>query len=311
MSGDGVRVSVDELIRLRQQAQGIALDNLRQVSASAPGQPRSRFRGRGMDFQEFRAYQPGDDIRTMDWRVTARTGRPHVKIYHEERERPVIVLVDLSPSLFFGTRRALKSVVAVRAATLLGWAAVARGDRLGAFLFSEHTHHEIPPAGGQHSVLQLIRDFVTWSDPDRPRDSRRQGSLGAALKRLRRVARPGSLVVLLSDFYSLDADTDSHLTHLRQHNDVLACQIWDTLELTPPPPGHYGITDGTASGVLDMTSGQARQQYEDYFLAHHLRVRELMRQRGVPLLRLATHEDVADSLRRGLSGARASGRRRA
>lgn len=300
MNGDGVRVSVEELIRLRQQAQGIALDNLRRVSANAPGQPRSRFRGRGMDFQEFRAYQPGDDIRTMDWRVTARTGRPHVKVYQEERERPVIVLVDLSPSLFFGTRQAFKSVIAVRAATLIGWAAVGRGDRIGAFLFSEHTHHEISPAGGQHGVLRLIRDFVTWSDPDTPRDSRRQGSLGAALKRLRRVARPGSLVVLFSDFYSLDADTDSHLTHLRQHNDVLACQVWDPVELTPPPPGRYGITDGITTGVLDTSSAQSRQQYEAYFLDHHLRVRELMRKRGVPLLRLATHDDVADSLRRGL-----------
>jgi len=300
----GVHVNVDELIRLRLKAKGLNLETRRRAQATNSGVHHSRFRGRGIDYLESRNYQAGDDIRNMDWRVTARTGRAHTKLYQEERERPVITMVDLSPSMFFGTRVAFKSVVAAQAATLLGWSTVTNGDRIGAFLFGgagRRSHHEIPPTGGRRGVLRMIRDLVEWTRPEAQVGSLGQDGLGEALRRVRRVARPGSLVFIFSDFYSADEDTERHLTHLRQHNDVVACQIWDRLELSPPPPGRYGISDGRQLGLLDTSGAEFRQRYEDYFAEHHLHIRNLLTRRGVSLLRLATDEDVADSLRRGLA----------
>jgi uncharacterized protein (DUF58 family) len=254
-----------------------------------------------MDYQETRSYQPGDDIRNMDWRVTARAGRPHTKLYQEERERPVVVVVDLGPSMFFGTRNAFKSVVAVRAAALIGWATVGNGDRIGALLFNG-THHELAPKAGRPGVLRLIRQLVATSEPALGDGLQSQrGGLSEALQRLRRVARPGSLVAILSDFYSLDEVSGNHLSRLRRHNDVIAVQIFDPLEQAPPPPGRYGISDGGRRSVLDTRSRSQREAYAAYFVGHHRRVREDMAKWAIPLIGLRTDQDMVATLCLGLA----------
>ncbi len=301
------QASLDELIALRQQASKLDLSRRQAARAQLAGGHASHFRGRGMDYQESRIYQPGDDIRSMDWRVTARTGRPHTKLYQEERERPVVLCVDLNPGMFFASRGALKSVVAARAASLIAWAAAAHGDRIGALLFNGD-HHELPPRGGKHGVLRLIRQLVAQSDPlenfQRPLHP---PGLNAALARLRRVSRPGSLIFLLSDFYGInygvDEETGKHLMRLRQHNDVIAIQVVDALELAPPPPARYGVSDGRHTGILDTRSATARKAYSDFFSQHHRALQELMRSRAIPLLQLSTDDDVASILRRQLGAA--------
>ena len=303
-----VHASSDELVRCRLQARDLRLDSRQAARSAITGVHASRFRGRGMDYQESRVYQPGDDIRSMDWRVTARSGHAHVKLYQEERERPVVVMIDLGPGMFFATRGAFKSVIAARAAALIGWAAIQNGDRIGALLFNGG-HHEIRPLGGQRGVLRLIRELVTATDPapdlaqamtDRAINTD-SSHLNEALLRLRRVARPGSLVFILSDFYAINADTKRYLRDLRQHNDIVACQIVDALELQPPAPGRYAISDGVHTGLLDTRSAARRAAYTEYFASHHRAVRDLMRQCAVHLHRIATTDDVARTLRHGLA----------
>ncbi|HED16993.1 MAG TPA: DUF58 domain-containing protein [Gammaproteobacteria bacterium] len=295
------RVSLDELITLGQQARKLNLIRKRGALAQLAGNHASRFRGRGMDYQESRIYQPGDDVRSMDWRVTARTGRPHTKLYQEERERPVVVCVDLNPGMFFASQGALKSVVAVRAASLIGWATINHGDRIGALLFNGD-HHELAPRGGKHGVLRLIRQLVAQSDPlENLKHPPHPQGLNDALARLRRVSRPGNLIFLLSDFYGINDETGNHLMRLRQHNDVVAIQIIDALELTPPPPARYGVSDGRQQGILDTRSATARKAYSDFFSLHHKAVQDLMRSRAIPLLLLSTGDDIANVLRRGFT----------
>ncbi len=301
------RASLDELIALRQQAGKLDLSRKQAARAQLAGGHASHFRGRGMDYQESRIYQPGDDIRSMDWRVTARTGRPHTKLYQEERERPVVLCVDLNPGMFFASRGALKSVVAARAASLIAWAAAAHGDRIGALLFNGD-HHELPPRGGKHGVLRLIRQLVAQSDPlENLKHPPHPQGFNGALARLRRVSRPGSLIFLLSDFYGIndgiDGETGKHLMRLRQHNDVIAIQVLDALELAPPPPARYGVSDGQHTGILDTRSATARQAYADFFSQHHRALRDLMRSRAIPLLPLSTDDNVAEVLRRHLGAA--------
>ena len=289
--------SLDTLIALRRQAGKLDLGRRQPARAQLAGGHASRFRGRGMDYQESRIYQPGDDIRSMDWRVTARTGRPHTKLYQEERERPVVLCVDLNPGMFFASRGALKSVIAARAASLIAWAAAAHGDRIGALLFNGE-HHELPPRGGKHGVLRLIRQLVAQSDPlqNRQQPPHPHG-LDTALARLRRVSRPGSLIFLLSDFFGIGDETGKHLTRLRQHNDLVAIQILDALEQAPPPPARYAVSDGRHTGILDTRSRGARQAYADVFARHQRSLRDLMRRRAIPLLQLSTDDDVAHALR--------------
>lgn len=286
------RVTIPQLLELRALAGQIDLKRRQPARAQLAGNHESRFRGRGMDYQESRAYQPGDDIRNMDWRVTARAGRPHTKLFQEERERPVIFLMDLSPSMFFATRGALKAVIAARAATLLAWAGAAQGDRIGALLCNGG-HHELKPRSRHQGVLQLIHAIVEQVDPLRTlAASPSENGLGEALIRMRRIARPGSLVFCISDFFALDEDSGNSLLRLRQHNDVVAMRITDPIERDMPPPGRYRVTDGRQAGVLDTGSRDGQRHYREFFGQRDRAVRELLQRRDIPLMELSTTDDV-------------------
>ena len=256
--GDGIHLTAEELISLRPRCHALRLP-MRQAAASAlAGAYRSRFRGRGVDFLESRNYQPGDDIRNMDWRVTARTGRPHTKVFQEERERPVLIVLDASPSLYFGTRRRLKSVVAGQMAAAVAWSAVRRGDRIGGFLFAPGRHRELRPAGGRRGAMRMIQGLVEWLEPHSDGNGETE-PLSVALERVRHAVRPGSLVVVISDFFSMDDDCNRHLSRLRQHNDVIGCQVLDSAEYRLPA-GRFPISDGEDAAVLDMGQGESSAQ---------------------------------------------------
>ncbi len=294
----GIYPQADDLISLRFAARGLSLMPQRPVSATTAGVYRSRFRGRGVDYLESRSYQPGDDIRNMDWRVTARSGKPHTKMFQEERERPVIVLLDCGPSMFFGTQCSLKSIFAARLAACVGWAAVQHGDRIGAFGFAADRHQEMRPVGSRRGALALIRHLIKWYQPPTGGDALAAHSveqagqaLTDALKRLRHVARPGSLVVMISDFYGINPDTRRHLSRLRNHNDVVACQIYDPIEMQPPPAGVYPISNGQQHGMLNTRGQRAQQRYQDYINDHFEQLKQVNRQLGIPLQRASTTDD--------------------
>lgn len=297
-------VTVTELIALQRHARKLDLARRMPARAQLAGNHQSRFRGRGMDYLESRTYQPGDDIRNMDWRVTARAGRPHTKLFQEERERPVVLLIDLGPGMFFATRGVLKSVVAAQTATLIAWAAAGHGDRIGALLFNGG-HHELEPRSGHRGVLQLIHALKEQADPllglGNPSHA---AGLNDALVRLRRIVRPGSLVIMLSDFHGLDDETGKHLARLRHHNDLLAIRISDPVEQVPPPPGRYAITDGSRTALLDTASGSGRDAYASYFSDQATRIETIMGRNAVPLLQLTTGDDVIAAVQR-LFGRRA------
>ena len=304
----GIRVAIDELIDLRRQAASITLDIRRSATRQSTGMNTSRFRGRGMEFSESRAYLPGDDVRSMDWKVTARTGNPHTKLFQEERERPVFLVLDFSASMHFGTRETFKSVLASRAASLVAWAALQHGDRVGTLVFSGSEHQEVKPAGGAHGVLAVLRTVAQMHertlDPDLGGG---EINLASALLRAAHVARPGSLVFIFSDFYGLDVETQRHISRLRQHNDLVVCWVTDPLESTPPPAGRYAITDGTSRVVLDTFTGTARESYQNWFSLTESRLQSMAAGLGVALIRLTCGTDVVAQMRRRFA---AAGRRR-
>lgn len=272
---------------------------MRQAAASAlAGAYRSRFRGRGVDFLESRNYLPGDDIRNMDWRVTARTGKAHTKVFQEERERPVLIVLDASPSLYFGTRQRLKSVAAGQMAAAIAWAAIRRGDRVGGFLFAPGRHRELRPAGGRRGAMRMIQGLVDWLVPGQL-ESVETEPMSVALERVRHTVRPGSLVVIISDFFRMDEDCNRHLSRLRQHNDVIGCQVLDAAEYRLPE-GRYPISDGEQATLLDMGQRESRSRYDAMVSSHLEEPRRMFRKHQCGWLVLNTDDDPVDVLGREL-----------
>ncbi len=295
-SDNGTTVDLPALIRLREEARRVRLTPRGKVLATRSGGHLSRFRGRGMEFDESRVYQPGDDVRNMDWRVTARAAEPHVKLFREERERPVWLLVDQGPSMRFGTRVAFTSVLAARAAALLAWSAADRGDRVGGLVFDETRHRELRPAARTRGVLPLLRTLA--EGPGTDRGTGLDGIDGAA-RHLVRLVRPGSLVFLLSDFRGLRAEAP-WLARLAAGNELVLALVSDPLEAHAPPPGNYAVTDGETSGLLDTRPRHLREGYDGRFTRHQALLQDLARRHQAHFIHLSTEQPPGQALARGL-----------
>lgn len=284
----GVVATLEELVELRVHARrGIDLAARRRSGALLAGPYLSPFRGRGMDFDEVRAYQPGDDVRTIDWRVTARTGSPYSKIFHEERERPVWLLVDARPTMHFGTRCAFKSVVAARAAALVAWAARDAGDRVGALVDSGESYTELSPG---HSYSHLYRLLGAIAAATLPRSSGSFGSSAASLQRLGRLVRTGSRVIVLSDFYGFDDGASRHLAALARRSELTCVFVHDALEAGSPPQGRYRVTDGRAISSVDCP-GRRWEAWTEPFTERRDRLASLCQRHRIQLVPLRTDED--------------------
>ena len=286
------------MIRLRHDAGKLPLRTSK-IHARQGGAYMSSFKGRGMEFDESRLYMPGDDIRNMDWRVTARTGDPHTKVFREERERPVLIWLDLNASMFFATRGCFKSVAATRAAALLAWSTCAQNDRLGALIFSGDDHIELKPRRGKSAVLDLIgkaSTHPTWQQTDREPAP----GTAHAMSRLRKVTRPGSLLFLISDFRGMDETSESHLINIARHNDVVLIQVYDPIEAELPPAGSYRVSDGVDDLQLNTADRKLRQEYRQRFDRRQSKLAQLCRQHRMYLLPISTQDDVLSSLQQGL-----------
>ena len=297
---DPVRVSVPALVGLNRPAASIRLGRGRILSRQS-GDYQSPFRGRGMEFDESRLYQPGDDIRNIDWRVTARTGKTHTKLFREERERPVFVWIDLRSSMHFATRGRYKSVLAAELAALLAWSALHNGDRVGGVIFSDEDHHELKPRRGRAAVLRLINAIANdtaWTRRAASGDGRQ--TLEHALLRLRRVARPGSLIFLISDFRNLDRQAQVPLTRLCPHNEVVMLFVYDRLEQALPPPGRYKISDGDREVLVDASDDRLVRRHRQQFQARLERLQQLSSLNRTILLPCRTDAEPLSLLLGGL-----------
>jgi uncharacterized protein (DUF58 family) len=296
-----VSINLADLIALRGESRGFSL-RPGQIRAAQSGGYMSRVRGRGMEFAEVRAYQPGDDVRSIDWRVTARQGKPHTKLFQEERERLVLLAVDYRRPMFFATRGSFKAVQASRLAALLAWRSLEQGDRVGAFLFSEERQCELRPQLGKAGVLNLLRQMVADPAWQRPQHQpfEPQQRLAQTLMRLRRVARPGSLILLLSDFAQWDDQVEKQLSLLSRHNDLGLIFCHDPLEAELPPAGSYRVSDGAHDLTMSTLDRSGRDHYRDKFAKHLDTIERFCRQRRGLFLTCATNQEPLDCLRQGL-----------
>jgi uncharacterized protein (DUF58 family) len=286
--------NLEELLVLRGAARGLSLRAHGPAQALLLGSHRSAHRGRGLEFEEVRLYAAGDDPRSIDWRVTARRGRVHTKLYREERERPVWILVDLDAGMFFGSRAQLKSVVAVRAAALLAWVAASAGDRVGAVLVNAAEVRVLPPRSREAGVLPLLNSLVELQ-PCSPGQSASQ-HLQRGLMTLAPLVHPGSLVLALSDFAgSVDQGTWSRVA---AHSESRWIWITDPLERRSLPDGRFRA--GSPDPVVPLDGASIRRIWLAAWHAREARIRSSAQASGIQLVELDTSEEVAAALARSL-----------
>lgn len=262
---NGAELCLKELLYYKPKANLLSLRPKASIKSAQAGQYLAPHKGRGMEFAEVRQYQYGDDIRAIDWRVTARTGDVHTKLYQEEKERPVFVFTDLSNSMLFGSQLLLKSVQAAHLSALVAWSACQRGDRLGGIVFSEYGHHELKPTARDKGVLSLCHQLVDiHKEALSKRELNADNSFEDNLKRLAHLAKPGSLIYLISDFTSLDDASFKQLERLARHCELIGCHVTDPFELQLPAHREaLTISAGESSWTLPLMDKSFREKFAE------------------------------------------------
>jgi uncharacterized protein (DUF58 family) len=302
-----VYVDPAHLARLEFQARGLSFVAPAPLSSVLSGNHASRLRGRGLNFEEIRSYLPGDDVRHIDWKVSLRLGKAQVRAYTEERDRPLLVVVDQRMSMFFGSRRAFKSVVAAEVAALAVWMGFAAGDRVGGVLFDDARVVRVRPLRSRSRIKVL---FGALSGMNRALHANSEAQtnyaqLDVALEGVLQLAGHDYLICVISDFAGAGERTRQLLRQLSGHNDVVAAMIFDPLWQRMPEHRALVVSEGRLQVELRIEQARVRAPLASLFEGRTAEVAELLRSSGVPLMALSTAEPAIDQVRR-LFGERAA-----
>jgi uncharacterized protein (DUF58 family) len=302
----GVYAELGGLVALQHRAKGFSFLPRQPVQSLLAGRHASRLRGRGLNFEEIRRYQPGDDIRQIDWKATLRTRKTCSRVYTEERERSVLLLVDQRITMFFGSVKNMKSVTAAEAAALAAWRVLAQKDRIGALVFNDTDIAEIRPQRSQTTAMQILHAVLEQNHAlslDAGISSN-ASMFNEALRRCERLAKHDCLVCIVSDGYGHDDESRRILTRIAQHNDVLFAFIHDPLEAELPDAGPLVFGDGARQMEVDTGNRKLRERYRDTFAEQRAAGRKFLLQRETPVLPLSTAEALVEQLRHQLGARR-------
>jgi len=303
VSRPGISVSLSDLIAFRCHARGFSFLPRQPVRSLLAGQHASRLRGRGLNFEELRRYLPGDDPRTIDWKVTARTRQMHSRVFTEERERPVLLVVDQRMSLFFGSRSKLKSVAAAEIAAAAAWRTFAVKDRVGAVVFGDADQSVIRPQRSQATVMTILKTLADRNQAlraDAPPSNPER--LNFALRQARDLATHDFLVVLITDAHGADAETQQLATEISQHNDVLVIFVYDPLEADFKAHERAVVSDGRSQLEVSSHLSSIRTDFQQDFQSRLAQTKQFLLTRKVPLLMLDTQQEVITQVSRQLGG---------
>lgn len=296
----GVYVSLDDLLTLEYHGRKISFLPHQPVHSLLSGRFASRMRGRGLNFEEIRDYRPGDDVRSIDWKVTARLQKPHVRVFNEERDRQTVLVVDQRLPMFFGSQRSMKSVTAAEAAAISAWRVLGAGDRVGAIVFDDRGLTEFRPRRSRATVLQILSAIVASNRalgvgrglPASP------SMLNKALQQAQRRAMHDAVVIVISDFDGADGETRGMVGAMARHNDVVALLVHDPLQSELPASASMTVTDGELQIHLEIGREGVRKSIMEATQARLKGVFAWTQELGVPVLPLSAAEDTAQQLRR-------------
>ena len=305
---NGVGLTIDELIQYQTKSSLINLAGNKNLHGKMSGNYLARSKGRGMEFDEVRHYQNGDDIRAIDWRVTARTGKTHTKLFREEIERPVLIATDLSTNMLFGSKLLFKSVQAAHLAALVAWHAKGRGDRIGGIVFNENQHSELKPRSRQQGVLHYLHALMTTHENSQLPNSTETNASAHSLSleqnclRIRQIAKPGSLVYLITDGYHITQEAIRHLANVSRHCELAVCLISDPLEQALPESAkkvNVSITDGVNKQQLTLGDKASATQYKQQAQQFVDEKERLLAKAGARLLHFSAGESLENQLKYG------------
>ena len=295
----GVYVSLDALVRLKYRIRDVGFLPKQPVHSILNGRYASRLRGRGLNFEELRGYLPGDDTRTIDWKVTARTRKPYVRVYSEERVRPLILLVDQRSSLFFGSQLNMKSVTVAETAAIAAWRSLALGDRVGAIIFNDQQLRVYKPLRSRQRVTQILAGITKMNRALGAASNPQAGvvRLNQALDRALRLAGHDALVCLISDGNGADSQSRAAVTRINAHNDVLIGFVFDPLEARLPDDQDLRFSDGELQLGIGADDHAARRAFEQQFEVRGETMQSLSIAQQIPFLPLNAARPTVDQIR--------------
>jgi len=285
-------VELGDLLRLRYRRHAPPAQNAR-VMGNQAGNRLSKLRGRGIDFSEVRSYQPGDDVRTIDWRVTARKNKPHTKVFREERERLTMIIVDQTQSMFFGSQVRLKSVAAAELAALGAWQALNHNDRVGGMVIGNDSYAAHKPYRSVKSVARFLGDLARMNQTlTRGHPHPDPHHFADALAQIRRLAHSNYRIYFISDFQPMGDHWRDAFRSLSRHNEVVAIRIFDPLEKQLPPSDSYTVTDGANRWQFNAGNPRLRERYEERYESHDEQMKRVCEQTLVEYRTIPTNEPL-------------------
>jgi len=268
----------------------IHIKSRRTVNTIMAGQYRSVFRGSGIEFEEVREYSPGDDVKAIDWKVSARLGKPFIKLYREERESIVMLLIDMSASLTFGTFSGLKLEKAAEVASVLAFNAIKNNDKVGVIFFTDQVEKYIPPKKGSSHIWRVIKEIFTFVPKGRGTD------ISCAVEYLSRIMKKKAFVFILSDF--LGQDYEKSLKTARQKHELVGIQIYDTGAFDLPLKGLIQLSDleNARTILVDAFDKKTRQMFTKLRQKNHLTAQQVFSRAKSDLIEMKTSDSVSDTL---------------
>jgi uncharacterized protein (DUF58 family) len=295
----GIKPDIKELLSYRYRAKALKLFANQKVNTVNAGSKASKAKGRGMDFDEVRHYQPGDDIRLMHWSLTARLGKPFTKVYHEERERTMYLVVDQSATMAFGTRECFKSVKMANATALIGFGALEAHEKVGGIIFDDGGYNFYPAKQDKSALLKML-NHVT-NDTTKRQITTDKG-LSDALKFLYAKIRSNSVIIVLGDFDGFDDQAQQYLKLLAKKNEIINIFSYDPMEKELPAKDVYNFSNGKENLVLDAANTKQYQAYSDIYNTRHNAIKNFSRQYQMAFFEIATNDDLVKTMNYGVAG---------
>ncbi len=298
-----VFVSLKDLLKMEHFARGFSfLARKQKVRSILGGKHASKLRGRGLDFEEVRNYVAGDDIRNIDWKVTARTQKTHSRVYSEEKEKPALIVVDQSKSMFFGSQLRTKSVVAAELAALAAFRVLKEGDRVGGVVFADHGIDIVYPKRDRKNILRFVEKIVERNhELEQSSPVKLEEALKETMLKIRNIVSHDFLIIIISDFMRYSPEVIKFISHLAQHNDVILAKVFDPME-RDIPAAKVIAGDGEKQIVMDGESKRLREKFQEGFDHDYTNFETQMKKHRIPLMMIDTITAVDEQLKEVFKG---------